>query len=330
MHLDKGNMKKTSIVMQIKNHLLAFVIKLILVIVLFLAFTLMTKGSFAKASTIFDILNLMAIPLVIASGIHLIIIMGGIDLSCEGFVALSGIVLARFYNYLPIGFTVFLFAIILGASIGFINGFLHVKFKTPSFIITLGLSWFCLGIATLLAKGQTIPLQNTELQTFVNGRVLGGLPVLFLVALLVWSMVFFFQKKTPFGTYLVGIGVNESLVSNAGISVNKFKIFVFVCAGMLYGIATVLLMARLNSANVRLGNNLVFPSITAIVVGGVALSGGKGNAFNVLVGVAVVSILNMGLIMLKVNPYIQGAVNGTILIVSIILTTSKHKLNFVR
>jgi ribose/xylose/arabinose/galactoside ABC-type transport system permease subunit len=129
---------------------------------------------------------------------------------------------------------------------------------------------------------------------------------------------------------MYAIGGNEVLAKQAGVKVDKIKITIFIITGMIYGLAGLMLVARLNSSAARLGNNLLFPAMTAVAVGGVSLSGGVGGALNAILGTIIVVALNNGLVLMQVNPYMQSAVNGIVLICAVALTIDRNKIGVIK
>ena len=157
-----------------------------------------------------------------------------------------------------------------------------------------------------------------------------GIPDLTIVALILLFVVQVVQDRTRFGRYLYAIGGDELLSAQAGVKVDRTKILVFAIAGMFYGLSALFLAVRLSSAQAITGNNLLFPAITAIAVGGVALTGGIGGAKNAALGALIVTALNDGLILMDVNPYAQEAVNGVVLVIAVALTIDRKKLGFIK
>ena len=191
------------------------------------------------------------------------------------------------------------------------------------------MSWVLWGLAVYVSKGQTVPLLKNPLSGFVNGTLL-GVPDLALLAGCLFLVMQIVQDRTRFGRYLYAIGGDEVLAAQAGVSVDKTKIIVFCLAGMLYGLSALFLAVELNSAQAITGNNLLFPAVTAVAVGGVALTGGIGGAKNAALGALIVTALNDGLILLNVNPYAQEAVNGSVLVAAVALTIDRKKLGFIK
>ena len=307
--------------------------QLLCLLLVAVVFTAGTQGKFLSWANIQVILNLAAIPAIIAIGLHQVVVLGGIDLSVEGVVALCVVVVGLLahnqFNSNDVGIWIVPITLALGGAAGLVNGLLNTKLKIPSFITTLGMSWVLWGLAVFVSKGQTIPLVDNPLSGLINGSVL-GIPNLALVALALLIAVQLAQDRTRFGRYLYAIGGDEVLSGQAGVKVDRTKIIVFTIAGMFYGLSALFLAVKLNSAQAITGNNLLFPAITAVAVGGVALTGGIGGAKNAALGALIVTALNDGLILVDVNPYAQEAVNGVVLVIAVALTIDRKKLGFIK
>jgi ribose/xylose/arabinose/galactoside ABC-type transport system permease subunit len=296
-------------------------------------FTIGTRGKYLSRANLQVILSLTAIPAIIAIGLHQVVVLGGIDLSVEGIVALCvvfvGFLAHNKFNSNDVGLWIIPIIAGIGGLAGVINGLLNTKLKIPSFISTLGMSWVLWGLAVFVSKGQTIPLLNNPLSGFVNGYVL-GIPNLAVVAIVLLAAIQIIQDRTRFGRYLYAIGGDEVLAAQAGVKLHRIKIIVFGIAGLFYGLSALFLAVELDSAQAITGNNLLFPAVTAVAVGGVALTGGIGGAKNAALGALIVTALNDGLILLNVNPYAQEAANGFVLVVAVALTIDRKKLGFIK
>ena len=296
-------------------------------------FAIGTRGKYLSRANLQVILSLTAIPAMIAIGLHQVVVLGGIDLSVEGIVALCvvfvGFLAHNKFNSNDVGLWIIPITAGIGGLAGVINGLLNTKLKIPSFISTLGMSWVLWGLAVFVSKGQTIPLLNNPLSGFVNGYVL-GIPNLAVVAIALLAAIQIIQDRTRFGRYLYAIGGDEVLAAQAGVKLDRIKIIVFGIAGLFYGLSALFLAVELDSAQAITGNNLLFPAVTAVAVGGVALTGGIGGAKNAALGALVVTALNDGLILLNVNPYAQEAANGFVLVVAVALTIDRKKLGFIK
>jgi ribose transport system permease protein len=307
--------------------------QLVCLVLIVAVFAIGTRGKYLSWANIQVILSLAAIPAIIAVGVHQVVILGGIDLSVEGVVALCVVVVGLLahnqFNSNNVGLWIIPITLALGGLAGTVNGLLNTKVKIPSFIGTLGMSWVLWGLAVFVSKGQTIPLVDNPLSGIVNGSLF-GIPDLALVALALVIVVQTVQDRTQFGRYLYAVGGDEVLSRQAGVKVDTVKIIVFAVAGMFYGISALFLALKLGSAQAITGNNLLFPAITAVAVGGVALTGGIGGAKNAALGALIVTALSDGLILLDVNPYAQEAVNGVVLVIAVALTIDRKKLGFIK
>ena len=296
-------------------------------------FVIGTRGQFLHPKNIQTFVGLAGIPIIIGLGLHQTVVLGGIDLSVEGVIAICcvivGLLIKNNFNAMDIGFWIVPIVMASGALIGAVNGLINTKIRIPSFISTLGMSWVFFGIAILISQGKSIPIVDVRFQRIVNDQII-GIPNILLIAVIFFVILQIIQAKTKFGKHLYAIGGDEQLAKQAGVKVDRIKIITFMIAGMFYGLAALFLVTRLNSSAARLGNNLMFPTMTAVAVGGVALTGGIGGAKNVVIGAIIIAALNNGLVLMKVNPFIQDAVNGLVLIVAVALTIDRKKLGFIK
>ena len=298
-----------------------------------LVFTVGTSGRFLSVLNLQTILSDFGIPAIIAIGLHQAIILGAIDLSVEGIagvcIVLVGLGVRNQYNPGDIGLWIIPVVILAGALGGFANSLVITRLRIPSFISTLGMSWTLYGIAVYVNKATTIPLLDQRIHDFVVGRV-GGVPNIALLAVAVAAVMQVVEDHTRFGRYIYAIGGDEQLASQAGVRVDRIKMQVFTLAGAFYGLTALFIACQLGSAHPRMGSNQLFPAVTAVSVGGVALTGGVGGAKNALLGALIVSALNNGLVLMHVNPFIQQAVNGVVLITAVAVTMDRSKLGFIK
>ena len=255
------------------------------------------------------------------------------DLSTEGVISLcavlSGFLIKNPFNSNNIGLWVIPVALGIGGLAGLANGLINTKIRMPSFIASLGLGWVAQGFSVIAGKGNAVKMLDIRFQNFTNGELF-GIPNTILVALALFAILFVLQHFTKLGTHMYAIGGDEALARQAGIKVDRVKIIVFVITGCIYALAAILLVARLASSNPRTGWNQMFPAMTAVAVGGVSLSGGVGGALNAVFGTLIVTALNNGMVLMKISPYIQNAVNGIVLIVAVALTIDRKKIGIIK
>ncbi len=306
------------------------ILTLVLVVLVFLVGT---GGRFLSVPNVQAILSDFGIPALIAIGLHQVIILGGIDLSIDGIagvcIVLVGLLVRNQYNPGDIGLWIVPVVLVTGALGGLLNGLVVTRLRIPSFIATLGMAWTLYGLAVFVNKATTIPLLDQRVHDFVVGRFF-GVPKIAILAVLVAAGMQLVQDRTRFGRYVYAIGGDEQLAAQAGVQVDRIKILVFIIAGAFYGLCALFIASQLGSAHPRMGANQVFPAVTAVAVGGVALTGGVGGAKNALLGALVVAALNNGLVLMHVNPFIQQAVNGVVLITAVAVTMDRSKLGFIK
>jgi ribose transport system permease protein len=295
---------------------------LVALIVLVVVFSV-ANPVFISLGNLGILLSQAAVPLVIATGLTFVILLGSIDLSVEGVVATSSLVfaltVANDRNDLSLGLLGALLAILTGALFGLANGVANVKLGIPSFMATLGMGAVGIGIATVLFAGRSPRIVDTDMRLLGQGSTL-GLANIFLVALLVLALGWLVQRFTRLGRYGYVIGGDETVARLSGVSVGRYKIGAFVVGGTASGIAGVLLGSQLGVGMPTIGAGTLFTAITAVVLGGTLLTGGRGGVLRSLIGVLIIVVLANGLILIGVNPYAQVAVQGLVIIAAVVAT----------
>ena len=298
-----------------------------------LVFIVGTGGSFLSLKNIQNILSLGSLLAMIVFGSSLVILMGGIDLSPEGVIALcavmGGLIMKNERTSVDVGFLAIPIIMSVGACAGFINGIMNTKLKIPSLITTLGMWFAALGIAVIFSGGSTNPILDTRFQVLANGD-LYGIPFMTIIIAGIFVVLLIIEKRTAIGKHIFAIGGNEVLARQVGVNIERVKVIVFSIAGSLYGLTGFFLVSRLLSANPTISRGLLFPAITASVVGGTALSGGIGGVINALIGAMTVTVLRSGMVLMNINPYVQGAVNGVVLIVAVTITMDRKKISIIK
>jgi ribose transport system permease protein len=282
-----------------------------------------------------SIANQASILLVLAVGSTFVILLGGIDLSIEGVMATSSLVTVLLAhndrNGLDLGYLAVLVGAAVGAVFGLVNGLLHTRMRIPSFMVTLGTGAIGIGIATVLFGGQPPRLLDDGLRAWGTERV-AGFPRLLLIAVLVLALGYLIQRLTRIGRYILVIGGDEQIAKLSGVSVPRYKVYAFVLSGTASGLAGAMASTQLGVGDVQVGAGQMFATITAVVVGGTALTGGRGGVLQTLIGVLLISVLANGLILVGVNPSIQRSVQGVVIVLAIAATawTQRHRLRVIK
>jgi ribose transport system permease protein len=288
---------------------------------------------FFEFSNFVRVANSAAIPLVLGLGVTFVILIGSIDLSVEGLVTVGAILVSLVLANNPhagwLSWGAAFLALLACAGIGALTGIIHVGLRIPSFMVTLGMWFFALGMAAVILGGQTIRVLDSGIRSLALVRFF-EFPIAVWVALGALAVTWVIETQTRFGRYVYAIGGGEDLAALSGIPVNRVKVLVFTLAGALYGLGGVLSAAQLGQGNAQMGGGRLFLTVTAVVVGGTALTGGEGGVLNTLVGVLIMAVLANGMVLLGVSPYIQQAVQGLLIIVAVAATLDRARIKIVK
>lgn len=253
----------------------------------------------------------------VAFGQTFVILTAGLDLSVGSIVALVSVVCAfvmREYGIAP-GIAA---ALVCGAGVGVLNGFVITRFRVSPFIATLAMLSVMSGLALNLAGGVPIPGLPPGFGLIAYQSFL-GIPVPVIIAAVTLLVAELTLRATRFGRHLRAVGGNEEAARLSGIPVEKIRIAAYAFCGLTAAIGSIILTARVSSGQPTLGATLPLESIAAVVLGGVSLAGGRGSVVNVAVGVAFISILANGLNLLNISSYTQMMIIGFALIVAVAL-----------
>jgi len=289
-----------------------------------LFFGLMSHN-FLSARAFLALANRIPTLMVISTGMTLVLIVGGIDLSVGSIAglcgALAGVVIVDDHA----GFlTAVLLCLALGASVGAVNGIISVCLGIPSFIVTLGMLEIARGLSYLLTHSQTKYI-GAAVEGLSDPMGFLGVSPAFLIAILVVAAGQIALSRTVFGRYLVAIGANEPAARLSGIDPRVPKIAVFALAGMLAGLGGVFLTSRLGSSDPNAGIGLELSAIAAAVIGGTSLTGGKGSVVKTLFGVLVVATLEAGLAQIGASDPMKRVATGLAIILAVALDAWRQR-----
>ena len=317
----------------LRNLKLQSVMPIIVLVVLVVFFTFLNPNFFSLRN--FARIAIAASPfLMVTIGVTFIIIMGSIDLSMEGTVSLTAIAFCFCFLFFggtlgSGGWIAIPVALLAGAIYGALNGFIHAKLLIPSFMSSLAMGFVGIGAAVLLTGGGIVRIDDDIFRSLLTYRI-QCFPLMVYVAILFLIFGIIIQKFTVLGRNLYAIGGAEDLAAASGVPVLRARVLAFSLAGFYYSLAGVLQVAKLGQAESVTGANLMFLSITAAVVGGVALWGAIGGVFNALIGVLIVAVINNGMVVIGLPDYLQDGVLGLLVIVAVILSTNRSNIRFVK
>lgn len=296
--------------------------------VLIAFFSILNPSSFMTAENALTILNQAAVPLILAMGMTFVVLLGSVDLSVEGIMAAAGISFVLLSknssNENDLGFWALVIALGIGLVFGLISGTIHNRLRIPSFILTLGIWYVGLGIATILYGDAATTLDSSPLVDWIAGNSMGvsnGFWIAF--GLLITAVIL--AQYTKFGRYTYAIGDSQEVAKLAGIDVNRYKTLVFAFAGLCAALAGIVGSVKLGAGIVEVGTGQLFFTLTAVVVGGTVLSGGSGGVIRSAVAVILLTVLNNGLVISGVDPSIQQAIFGVVIVVAVIVASIRSR-----
>jgi inositol transport system permease protein len=281
--------------------------------------------TFFTTGNLFNIVRQMSVVGIVAIGVTIVIITTGIDLSSGSVIALVSVVTASFAHpdtyplIVPI-----LIGLGLGLLTGVINGTIISKAKIVPFIVTLGMMTAARGAALLISDGRPIGNLSDSFKFIGQGAVF-GIPVPIIIFGFVGVVSYILLNKTKFGKYVYAIGGNEQAAIIAGVNVDKYKIFVYGYAGLLSGLAGIILTSRISSGQPTAGVMYELDAIAAAVIGGTSLAGGIGTIGGTIIGALIIGVMNNGLDLLNVSPYWQQILKGVIITVAVFIDSRKHR-----
>ncbi|MEM6647083.1 MAG: ABC transporter permease [Bacteroidota bacterium] len=263
-------------------------------------------------------------PLVVVSvGMTFVLIIAGIDLSVGAVVGLSSAVMGVLMVQAGWSLPVSLFAALLaGAACGAFNGGISVRWRIPSFIVTLGMLEMARGGAYLVTNSQT---QYVGADVQVLSTPIVGLPLAFWIALAVVAVAQVVLTRTVFGRHMLATGGNREAARLAGVSPGRVEFTVFVIAGVLSALGGVFQMGYLGSADPNAGIGMELAAIAAVVIGGTSLMGGQGSVVATFLGVLIIAVLQLGLAQLGVSEPLKRVVTGGVIVIAVIADVYRRK-----
>ncbi|MDW8309729.1 MAG: ABC transporter permease [Verrucomicrobiales bacterium] len=293
-------------------------------VLLILIFGLATRH-FLSADTFRTIANQIPAMMLIATGMTLVLIVAEIDLSVGSVLglcgAVTGVALTQWGWPLGAALTA---ALVTGALCGAFNGLVSVRWRLPSFIVTLGMLEMARGAAHALTQSQTQYI-GPSIGGIAEAHVL-GLSLPFLMALAVVVLAQAALSHSVFGRHMLAVGANEAAARLNGIDPRRIKATVFVLSGLLVALAAIVDTSRFQSANPNAGTGFELQAIAAAVIGGTSLMGGRGSVARTFLGVLIIAVLNSGLASVGARDEMKRLVTGAVIVAAVILDHYRHRL----
>lgn len=285
---------------------------------------MIASPSFLSAANLENVLRQVSINAIIAVGMTCVILTGGIDLSVGSVMALSGTLAAGLMVAGVNAVAALAIGIAVGLGFGFLNGLFVAFAGMPPIIVTLATMGIARGLALIYTGGYPIDGLPDWVAFFGSGKVFGiQAPVL--IMLVAYAIAWLLLDRMPFGRYVYAIGGNEQATRLTGVRVARVKLIVYTLAGLTSALAAIVLTGRLMSGQPNAGVGFELDAIAAVVMGGTSISGGRGAILGTLVGALLLGVLNNGLNMIGVNPYVQNVIKGGIILLAIYISRERSR-----
>ena len=281
---------------------------------------------FLSIKNFMNILSSVSILGIIATGMTLVMITKGIDLSVGAIIAVTGCVTAlMIVKYHMPWWVAMLTALTVGLLIGLMNGILITKFRVVPFIATLGMMNVVKGFAFIITNGQAIYTSSPQVSFLGAGKVFGIMPIPGLIMLVCFVVMWAISKYTVFGRNVFAIGGNSVASRLSGINVKKITLTLYALIGGLSALSGLVMTGIASTAMPSAGDGYNLDVITAVYLGGNSSEGGEGSVWRTLLGVMIIGLLNNGMALLSIQSYWQTAAKGLLLVVAVIFDVMRRR-----
>jgi ribose transport system permease protein len=289
--------------------------------------------SFLKSDNLLNIANQIAVIAIVAIGMTIVIITGGIDLSVGSLIALAAVLAAKFIRDVaggpqasPAGMTMAcLAAMALCGLVGAFSAAMITRFDVPPFIVTLAMMLVCSGLAYITSNGQSIYEIPDSFVWLGRGADLFGLPNAVVLMLVLYGLAHVLMSRMRLGRYLYAVGGNREAARLSGLPVERVLLFAYIAASLLAALGGVIMASQLKSGSPTYGNMYELYVIAAAVVGGAALSGGKGKMFGTLTGAFTIAVIQNGMNLTNIESYTQKVVLGLVILGAVLIDKLRHR-----
>jgi len=299
----------------ISADLLQIFYRLLAAFLICLALSLLSN-SFLTLGNILNVLRQTSLLFFIASGLTLVVLTAGLDLSVGANVALSACLAGTVIHQTGSPSVGVVAALATGGIIGLLNGLMVTALRIPSFIATYGMLWVLNGVTYWYMAGEVIHGFPPGFRQIGSGYLL-GLPTPVYLLLMFLAIGTVFAQRTIWGQEIYAIGANPVAARLSGIPLSRRLLLVYTMSGLMAGLASIIFLARLNSAEADIGESLTLPAIAAVLIGGTSLFGGVGTVFGTFVGALILTLVLNGMNLLSVNASWQPLVTGVIVILAV-------------
>jgi erythritol transport system permease protein len=304
----------------------------VVVLIALLLFFSYLAPSFFTANNLAILTKHVSISAILAIGMTLVVLTGGIDLSVGSVAGLTGMVAGYLLTqgigvggapHYPSVLVCIALSLAIALIVGLVNGWLVSKAGVAPFIATLGTLYVARGAALLISNGKTFPnLAGQAARGNMGFTLLGqtffaGLPLPVWMMVALFALALFVARKMPLGRHIYAVGGNERGARLAGIRVARVKLFTYLASSLCAGIVGLVIASQLEAAHPATGESFELNAIAAVVLGGTSLMGGRGSVTGSLIGACVIGVLSDGLVMLGVSEFWQMVIKGTVIVLAV-------------
>lgn len=281
-----------------------------------------TSEYFFTTTNILTLLRECSVVGIISVGVSFVIITAGIDLSTGAIVGFTAMICANLLYYTHLSAQIIMvIALLIGTFAGYINGVLVTKLRLPDFIATLSTQFLFRGLALIFAIRTSGVITNKVINNrgiLIMGGSINGLYLVTIAFVIIAVLGQVILKKTKLGVYIYATGANRKSAELSGIDTDKVKRYVFTIIGFCCGVAAIFLMAKLGSVTPDTGTGLEFEVIAAVVVGGCAFNGGRGDVVGSVIGALFMAILTNGILKYNLPTATQLIVKGSVIVIMVV------------
>ena len=296
-----------------------------LVFLIICGFFAILSPTFINIANIANVARQASINILVAIGMTIVILTSGIDLSVGSIVAISACTMGQLFIYLHFNLWISIFiGIVVGTLFGLLNGVVIHYGKVPPFIATLGMMGIARGSALIITRGYpTIGFPKSF--QFIGAGSLLYIPVPFLIALIILMLFIYVLRFTVTGRSFFAVGGNEEAAKFSGIRIGYTKICAYSISGFCSSLAGIIIASRINSTTPIIGIGYELNAIAAVIIGGTNLFGGEGSVTGTILGALIMAVINNGLVLLDVSPFLQRIIIGWIVIFAVMASTMGMK-----
>ena len=291
-------------------------------VIIIVVMHIMTEGKILTPKKLRLLFSQLYYPTIVATGVFFVMTLGSIDFTEGSTLGVASIVVSALSFYsIPLAI---LGGILTGAAIGAINGFFHVKFRLPSFIVTICTMYLFRGVCAYFTTETAVPASNA-IKALDQDALKIGITVSVLV------IAFFLFQFTRIGNDVKAVGSGETAARFSGVRTGRVKFLTFVCAGMLTGLAAFVNVIKVGSITATAGNQLETQILISLVLGGLPITGGAKVRFsNIIIGTLMYAVLNSGLSILGYEPQVQQLIKGVVFLIFVALTIDRKALKVIK